>query len=33
MSLIKFTENYEGLSTDQGYQFKFFCDRDCGTRF
>lgn len=27
MSLIKFTENYEDLSTDQGYQFKFFCDR------
>jgi hypothetical protein len=27
MSLIQFTENYEDLSTDHGYQFKFFCDR------
>jgi hypothetical protein len=27
MGLIQFTENYEDLSTDQGYQFKFFCDR------
>jgi hypothetical protein len=27
MTLIQFTENYEDLSTDQGYQFKFFCDR------
>ena len=27
MSLIQFTENYEDLSTDQGFQFKFFCDR------
>ncbi|HEX9366020.1 MAG TPA: zinc ribbon domain-containing protein [Vicinamibacterales bacterium] len=27
MALIQFTENYEDLSTDQGYQFKFFCDR------
>ena len=27
MSLILFTENYEDLSTDHGYQFKFFCDR------
>jgi ribosomal protein L32 len=27
MSAIEFTENYEDLSTDTGYQFKFFCDR------
>lgn len=27
MPLIQFTENYEDLSTDHGYQFKFFCDR------
>src|SRR5690349_5643763 len=27
MSLIQFTENYEDLSTDRGYQFKFLCDR------
>jgi len=27
MSLIRFTQNYEDLSTDRGYQFKFFCDR------
>jgi DNA-directed RNA polymerase subunit M/transcription elongation factor TFIIS len=27
MSMIKFTENFEDLSTDQGYQFKFFCDK------
>ena len=27
MPLIQFTENYEDLSTDRGYQFKFLCDR------
>jgi Double zinc ribbon len=27
MALIQFTENYEDLSTDQGYQFKFLCDK------
>ena len=27
MSLIQFTENYQDLSTDRGYQFKFLCDR------
>lgn len=27
MSLIQFTENYDDLSTDMGYQFKFYCDR------
>jgi hypothetical protein len=29
MSTIRFTQNYQDLSTDRGYQFKFFCDR-CG---
>lgn len=36
MALIAFTANHEDLSTDKGYQFKFFCDK-CGnghmTRF
>ena len=27
MSLIQFVQNYDDLSTDQGYQFKFYCDR------
>jgi membrane protease subunit (stomatin/prohibitin family) len=27
MSLIQFVENYDDLSTDHGYQFKFYCDR------
>ena len=27
MAMIRFTENYEDLSTDQGFQFKFYCDR------
>lgn len=27
MSSIAFVQNYEDLSTDKGYQFKFFCDR------
>src|SRR5206468_958326 len=27
MSLIGFTANYDDLSTDKGYQFKFYCDR------
>lgn len=26
MALIAFVQNYEDLSTDKGYQFKFFCD-------
>jgi DNA-directed RNA polymerase subunit M/transcription elongation factor TFIIS len=26
MSLIQFTENYDDLSTDLGFQFKFYCD-------
>lgn len=29
MALITFTKNHEDLSTDLGYQFKFFCDK-CG---
>jgi hypothetical protein len=27
MSLIQFVQNYEDLSTDKGYQFKFYCDK------
>src|SRR5215813_9255471 len=27
MSMIQFTQNYDDLSTDRGYQFKFYCDR------
>jgi uncharacterized OB-fold protein len=27
MSLIKFVANYDDLSTDRGYQFKFYCDK------
>lgn len=29
---IEFTRNYSDLSTDQGFQFEFFCDR-CGTGY
>jgi hypothetical protein len=29
MSLIQFVKNHEDLSTDRGYQFKFYCDK-CG---
>jgi hypothetical protein len=29
MSLIQFVKNFEDLSTDRGYQFKFYCDK-CG---
>jgi hypothetical protein len=29
MALIKFTRNYNDLSTDRGFQFEFYCDR-CG---
>ena len=32
MALIKFTRNHEDLSTDRGYQFKFFCDK-CGNGY
>jgi hypothetical protein len=27
MGLIQFTQNYDDLSTDRGFQFKFFCDK------
>lgn len=27
MALIQFTRNYNDLSTDQGFQFEFYCDR------
>jgi hypothetical protein len=29
MGAIEFTDNFEDLSTDQGFQFKFRCER-CG---
>lgn len=32
MSMINFTSNYDDLSTDRGYQFKFHCDK-CGNGF
>ncbi|MBV9439761.1 MAG: zinc ribbon domain-containing protein [Candidatus Eremiobacteraeota bacterium] len=32
MATIEFTQNYQDLSTDQGFQFKFFCDR-CGNGY
>jgi hypothetical protein len=32
MSMIRFTENYDDLSTDRGFQFKFLCDR-CGNGY
>ncbi|NLE77235.1 MAG: zinc ribbon domain-containing protein [Chloroflexi bacterium] len=32
MEKIRFTRNYSDLSTEQGFQFEFFCDR-CGTGF
>jgi membrane protease subunit (stomatin/prohibitin family) len=32
MSKIEFTRNYNDLSTDQGFQFEFLCDR-CGTGY
>ncbi len=32
MSLIEFTDNYEDLSTDVGFQFKFVCER-CGNGY
>ena len=32
MALIKFTRNYNDLSTEQGFQFEFFCDR-CGSGY
>jgi hypothetical protein len=32
MAMIQFVNNYEDLSTDKGYQFKFYCDK-CGNGF
>lgn len=32
MGLIQFTKNYDDLSTDKGYQFKFYCDK-CGNGY
>jgi hypothetical protein len=32
MGRIAFTHNYRDLSTDQGFQFEFACDR-CGSGF
>lgn len=32
MALIRFTANYDDLSTDRGYQFKFHCDK-CGNGY
>jgi ribosomal protein L32 len=32
MSAIQFVENYDDLSTERGYQFKFHCDR-CGNGY
>ncbi|MFQ6000635.1 MAG: zinc ribbon domain-containing protein [Anaerolineae bacterium] len=32
MPLIKFVRNYNDLSTDNGFQFEFFCDR-CGSGY
>ena len=32
MPVIEFTDNYEDVSTDQGFQFKFRCER-CGDGF
>src|SRR5436853_7882566 len=32
MPLIRFTSNYEDLSTDRGFQFKFHCDK-CGNGY
>jgi hypothetical protein len=32
MALIQFTRNYDDLSTDKGYQFKFYCDK-CGSGY
>jgi len=32
MAAIEFTGNYQDLSTDKGYQFKFFCEK-CGNGY
>src|SRR5258708_31664160 len=32
MALIQFVQNYQDLSSDRGYQFKFHCDK-CGNGY
>jgi len=32
MALIQFVENYDDLSTDRGFQFKFYCEK-CGNGY
>lgn len=32
MAMIQFVNNYDDLSTDRGYQFKFYCDK-CGNGY
>jgi len=32
MALIQFVQNYQDLSTDKGFQFKFHCDK-CGNGY
>ena len=32
MTMIRFVANYDDLSTDKGYQFKFYCDK-CGNGY
>ena len=32
MSAIQFVQNFDDLSTDRGYQFKFHCDK-CGNGY
>ena len=32
MGLVQFTRNHDDLSTDKGYQFKFYCDK-CGNGY
>jgi hypothetical protein len=32
MALVQFVRNYEDLSTDRGFQFKFYCDK-CGNGY
>src|ERR1051326_242217 len=32
MGVIQFVNNYHGLSTEKGYQFKFYCDK-CGNGY
>jgi hypothetical protein len=32
MAVIEFVQNYDDLSTDQGFQFRFHCNR-CGNGY